>query len=367
MGHCFKAGLLATTTERGNEAGIAAALEAAERHIGHRARARAHAPQRGARLVVAATSPAPPSSTATSAPSIRATCSPCRSRTCSISCSGNSTMLRDRPAQVLHAWGERDPQRGLVLGMHAFGLEECGAYDDAEAIRPPRHGTEPGRHLGRARRGARAGNARPDARRHRMDQEHRARLERVQFLRLPQLVAPRALSPRRAKITRRRSRCTTRASGPAPSRVAGEMVDASALLWRLRLRNVDVGDRWTELAESWEALGDDGYYAFNDVHALMAFLATGDQRQAATHRGRPRGCGAPRRHQRHDEPRSGTADGARAVRLRTPGLRDHHRRAAARARLRAIVSAAATRSAICCSSRPPRPRCAPGGVRWRAR
>jgi hypothetical protein len=66
---------------------------------------------------------------------------------------------------------------------------------------------------------------------------------------------------------------------PAPSRVAGEMVDASALLWRLRLRHVDVGDRWTELAASWQALGDDGYYAFNDVHALMAFLATGDSRQ----------------------------------------------------------------------------------------
>jgi hypothetical protein len=67
---------------------------------------------------------------------------------------------------------------------------------------------------------------------------------------------------------------------PTPSRVAGEMVDASALLWRLRLRGVDVGDRWIDLARSWEALGDEGYYAFNDVHALMAFLATGNQRQA---------------------------------------------------------------------------------------
>ena len=47
---------------------------------------------------------------------------------------GHSTMLRDRPAQVLHAWGERDPQRGIVLGMYSFGLEECGAYDDAEAF-----------------------------------------------------------------------------------------------------------------------------------------------------------------------------------------------------------------------------------------
>jgi hypothetical protein len=58
------------------------------------------------------------------------------------------------------------------------------------------------------------------------------------------------------------------------------MVDASALLWRLRLRGIDVGDRWSELARSWQALGDAGYYAFNDAHALMAFLATGDQRQS---------------------------------------------------------------------------------------
>ena len=59
------------------------------------------------------------------------------------------------------------------------------------------------------------------------------------------------------------------------SRVAVEMVDASALLWRLRLRGVDVGERWNELADAWEGFGEDGYYAFNDVHAVMAFLATG--------------------------------------------------------------------------------------------
>jgi hypothetical protein len=34
MGHCFKAGLLATTSEHGNEPGIAAELDAAERYIG---------------------------------------------------------------------------------------------------------------------------------------------------------------------------------------------------------------------------------------------------------------------------------------------------------------------------------------------
>jgi hypothetical protein len=47
------------------------------------------------------------------------------------------------------------------------------------------------------------------------------------------------------------------------------------LLWRLELRGADVGDRWQALADDWTALADDGFYAFNDVHALMAFVGAG--------------------------------------------------------------------------------------------
>jgi hypothetical protein len=54
-----------------------------------------------------------------------------------------------------------------------------------------------------------------------------------------------------------------------------ELVDATALLWRLRLRGVDVGARFASVADSWQALGDRGYYAFNDVHALMSYYADG--------------------------------------------------------------------------------------------
>jgi hypothetical protein len=57
------------------------------------------------------------------------------------------------------------------------------------------------------------------------------------------------------------------------STVAMEMVDASAMLWRLGLRGVDVGARWEELADAW-ATQPAGFYAFNDVHALMAFAST---------------------------------------------------------------------------------------------
>ena len=59
------------------------------------------------------------------------------------------------------------------------------------------------------------------------------------------------------------------------SQVPLEMIDASALLWRLELRGVNVGDRWRELAECWEPFVDHAYYAFNDAHAVMAFVGAG--------------------------------------------------------------------------------------------
>ena len=98
---------------------------------------------------------------------------------------------------------------------------------------------------------------------------------------------------------------------PAPSRVAGRngrrvraALAAAAARCRRR-RSLDGARR------SWEPLGDDGYYAFNDVHALMAFLATGEPAAGEAHPGRSRRCVAPRRYQRHDEPRCRAADGAR--------------------------------------------------------
>ena len=45
---------------------------------------------------------------------------------------GQSTMLRDRVAQVLPEWGASVPGVGYVLGMHAFGLEATHSYRRAE-------------------------------------------------------------------------------------------------------------------------------------------------------------------------------------------------------------------------------------------
>jgi hypothetical protein len=54
-----------------------------------------------------------------------------------------------------------------------------------------------------------------------------------------------------------------------------ELIDCSALLWRLHLRGVDVGARWQSLAERWAPAAAAGNYAFNDLHAAMAFAQAG--------------------------------------------------------------------------------------------
>ena len=192
---------------------------------------------------------------------------------------GHSSMLRDRPAQVLPAWGASDPLRGVILGMHAFGLEECGALDDAEGLARRALELNPAdiwavhamTHVLEMRGQTRSGIAfiqetAPNWSEHNFFAFHN--WWHLALFHLDECNPDAALAVYDKRIR------------PASTRVAGEMIDASAMLWRLRLRGIDVGDRWTELARSWEALGDDGYYAFNDVHALMAFLATGNQRNA---------------------------------------------------------------------------------------
>jgi len=56
------------------------------------------------------------------------------------------------------------------------------------------------------------------------------------------------------------------------STVILDMIDASAMLWRLHLRGIDVGRRWQTVADGWRPLARAGNYAFNDVHAVMAFV-----------------------------------------------------------------------------------------------
>lgn len=66
----------------------------------------------------------------------------------------------------------------------------------------------------------------------------------------------------------------TRVRG-SDSTVIMDLIDASALLWRLELHDVDVGDRWQRMADVWEPRIEDAWYSFNDTHAMMAFAGAG--------------------------------------------------------------------------------------------
>jgi hypothetical protein len=60
-----------------------------------------------------------------------------------------------------------------------------------------------------------------------------------------------------------------------------DLIDSSALLWRLRLFNVDTGPRWRQLALDWAPHIDDRYCTFNDMHAMVAFVGADDWKSAA--------------------------------------------------------------------------------------
>jgi hypothetical protein len=54
-----------------------------------------------------------------------------------------------------------------------------------------------------------------------------------------------------------------------------ELIDASALLWRLHLADADTGGRCAVLAARWAPYAEDAHCAFNDLHAMMAFVSAG--------------------------------------------------------------------------------------------
>jgi hypothetical protein len=192
---------------------------------------------------------------------------------------GASRMLRDRIARALPAWSPDMPYYHAILGMHAFGLEECGHYARAEATGrraveiEPRNGwaQHAVAHVmemeGRQRDGIAWMCANPEAWSHEsFFAVHNWWHVALFHLDLDETDAALALF-----------------DGPvygARSQVVLDMIDASALLWRLHLRGIDVGARWQAVAEAWAPLAADANYAFNDAHAMMAFVGA-ERREAA--------------------------------------------------------------------------------------
>jgi tetratricopeptide (TPR) repeat protein len=187
---------------------------------------------------------------------------------------GDSRNLRDRVARVLAEWDPHTPGYHTLLGMHAFGLEEMGDYARAEesarraiqlnkrdgwAYHAVAHVMEM---MGRYEEGAafmrdnEAGWA----------PESFFQVHNWWHLALFRLEADQTAEALKLY------------DGPirgGQSAMVLDMVDAAALLWRLKLRGIDVGDRWRAIADRWQPLIEDKLYAFNDCHAVMALLGAG--------------------------------------------------------------------------------------------
>ncbi len=189
---------------------------------------------------------------------------------------GASRMLRDRIARALPAWDEGMPGWHALLGMHAFGLEECGYYDAAErqgrrsVELEPRDswGWHAVAHVLEMRHAPRDGIAWLQPTRDTWAAGSFLACHNAWHLALYHL----ELDDHDEALA-----LYDRAIGGTGSAVVLDMIDASAMLWRLMLRGVDVGGRWQTLAERWAPLADAGWYAFNDLHAMLAFVGAGRQ------------------------------------------------------------------------------------------
>lgn len=187
---------------------------------------------------------------------------------------GRSSWLRDTVAQALPSYSRADRCYGYVLGMYAFGLEEENEFGRAEeagfraleheprdpwAIHALAHCCEM---QGRAEQGIRL-----YAERERDWAENNALAIHnhwhVALFHLGRGDGGRALAlyDERIRATR--------------SEVVLDLVDASALAFRLELLGVDLGERWHELADAWRRAQEEGHYAFNDLHALIAYAGAG--------------------------------------------------------------------------------------------
>jgi hypothetical protein len=189
---------------------------------------------------------------------------------------GHSLSIRDSVARVLPAWDRDSAHYGFVLGQYAFGLEEAGELRRAEAFA----------------RQAVARNAEDGwavhAIAHVLETESRQG-EGIEFLKAsrPAWSKAHALAVhngwhlalylieegRFAEVLADYDRFVAL---KIPGDALLDLVDASAVLWRLELAGADVGDRWAPLAGQWLTHIDDHVLVFNDLHLALAVARAGD-------------------------------------------------------------------------------------------
>ena len=191
---------------------------------------------------------------------------------------GHRSRLRDVPAAVVGAIDESTPGYGFAVGMFAFGLEECGDYvraeefgrravsvngDDLWAVHVVAHVLEM---QSRHREGTQwldqdlgVWQDRNPFRGHIWWHTALFSLELGDFERVLELYD--------------RQICVDEGGFYL------DLQNAASLLMRLQLLNIDVGERWTEVADLAETRIDDHHLPFTDIHFMLAL--TGARRLPA--------------------------------------------------------------------------------------
>ncbi len=183
--------------------------------------------------------------------------------------------LRERPRRTLEALPPDLPGHGFVLGMFAFGLEETGAFEEAEeagrtaveenprdvwALHAVGHVLE---EQGRTEQGIEWYRSREaDWGENSYFSVHNSWHWALYHLDREEYEAAFAIYDRRI--------------APGRRSILLNLCDAASFLWRIHLAGVPAGGRWERLAELFEAKYRPGCHVFDDVHAMLTFAATGD-------------------------------------------------------------------------------------------
>jgi tetratricopeptide (TPR) repeat protein len=187
---------------------------------------------------------------------------------------GRPRMMRDRIAKVLPDWTAEMPGYASVLAMYAFALEENRQYRRAEKIARRALALDPG-HPGAIHVVA-----------HVMEMQGRVH-DGLAFLAAAEsawgegtglsvhLAWHRALFHLDANDPEGALAIYDAQIATAGSADMAALADGSALLWRLQLQDIDVGQRWRLLANRWAMHNLAEVRPFYVVHAMMAFVAAG--------------------------------------------------------------------------------------------
>jgi tetratricopeptide (TPR) repeat protein len=197
---------------------------------------------------------------------------------------GDAGNLRDRPGRTLPELDPDHPHTAFARGMQAFGLEESGNYgaaetgglaalavnpDDVWAIHAVVHVYEM---QGRVDEGIRFLLRRRDD----WGTGNLFTVHNWWHLALYLLEA--------GKLDEVLTIYDTQVHNAESAGVPIEMLDASALLWRLFLDGYDVGNRFAVLADAWSTRTSvPSWYVFNDLHAVMALVGAGRVDDAERH------------------------------------------------------------------------------------